>query len=85
MNGIKVRVEEKQIERMPGSCVGSKYPCIKIAKAGSGTDRDIVLLTKLRNGIVIVGNRFNSFGYQSSSWDEEQLIPFHGKITIEVE
>ena len=79
MDGIKVTVEEKKVEKK------SEYPCYKISTADSYPPNEVVFFTKESEGYCIAGNPNREDVYFSDSWCENRFTPFHGKITIEVE
>lgn len=78
MDGIKVTVEEKKVEKK------SEYPCYKICTDDANLGM-IILFTSQCEGMVIKMSGHRRIGYMSQCWDESKFVPFHGTITIEVE
>ena len=79
MEGIKVTVEEKKAEK------NGEYPCYKISTVDSCPPKEVVFFTKQSSGYCVTGNDTHGINYFSDCWCEDRFIPFHGKITIEVE
>lgn len=61
-----------------------KYPCLKVHHG----DGIVVLFTEPRQGTVVKGSPDKEargtlrLGYFSSSWNEENFVPFYGTLSL---
>ena len=60
------------------SGINIQYPILMKSQSGSL----VILMTKCREGVVIVGNSLYSPGQQSDVWDQPSMRPFEGEIIL---